>query len=112
MEWAKPAPAETDTRTEEEEAPLAQEAADLGEGPLSVLEEMERLESQHTPPYAFENPFQYILDDSPQAADGPSPASGELPSKRGVWFWLRWVFIGWGLAVFFVLLFLAVFVGR
>jgi|GEM_PF-2013789 len=81
----------------------------LDKGPLSISEEMESLTNQHTPPYAFESSIQDVSDDFPQAEDSQTAMDVELPSKRGIWFWLRWVFIGWGVAVLVVLLFLAVF---
>jgi predicted Zn finger-like uncharacterized protein len=74
----------------------------LNEGSFPVSDEMESLATQYTPPYAFES----ISENSSQAAE----VNEELPAKRGVWFWLRWVLIGWGMAVFLVLLFLAFFV--
>jgi len=84
------------------------------EGPLARPEEVEGLSNQYTPPYAFEGPPGYISNVPSQSGDAQEAAVGvAFSSRRGLWFWLRWILIGCGVALLLVLLFLAlVFIGR
>jgi len=107
IELIEPAAVEADAREEErDEALFAQENADVDFADLQseLQEEVEGLTNQHTPPYEFEG----LIRDFPPADNPPSATSKELPLKRGIGFWL----LGWGVAVFFVLLFLVIFFGR
>ncbi|MCL2258667.1 MAG: hypothetical protein FWC18_02435, partial [Cystobacterineae bacterium] len=63
------------------------------------------LSDQYTPPYEFEGPLSYISNVPSQNADAQQAVVGAgFSSKHGIRFWLRWIFIGWAVAMLLVFL--------